>query len=194
MLEEVFAQKGVEKVVDPSPVQREVAAQPPLPSEAEALEQALRVDVLHRAACFEALDSNRDENLRQKLAECLSHETHPLVLAGKRVTDLGQAVFPGEDRERDPAGGLAVDEDDPLEALSPATVEIVHALAREVRPELGNGRLLQWLVTAHRFLRPPGEEVWSISRQRRTEGHSALSGFAVRYHGGDPTQAALRSG
>ena len=82
--------------------------------------------------------------------------------------------------------------DDPLKALAATAVEILHALAREVRPQLADGRLLQRLVAPHRLLRPPGEETAGVAGQRRAQRHAALTGFAVGHHAEDPIQARQR--
>ena len=78
-------------------------------------------------------------------------------------------MLPVDDRERDPAGPVAVAFDQPGEALAPAPIQVLQALSGKVRSKPAHGHLLEWLEPAQRGFGPPAPEEWRIRGRREPD-------------------------
>lgn len=186
----IVAEKSIEIVVHALTVQSKVAPQRGLAQESQALENALRRNVADRTPRFEPLDSDRDEELRQEQRESLAHDSAPLRARCKRVADLRQGVFPGDDGKGDPTRGLAILEHDPLKAFALAAIEILHTLPGEIGTQVGHCRALQRLIASHRGLGTPAIHLRRIARERRSDRDAPAERSALgrhRHHVHDPS-------
>lgn len=73
------------------------------------------------------------------------------------------------DDEGDPAGGLAVDEDDPVEAVPSVAPEVVGPAGGELGADLRSGERRQRLVAADALLGPPEVEQRGVLGARRPD-------------------------